>query len=140
MVDFIEDYINEVYLFEDKVIDTKMAISVNTNSLELEKIFRPLEITTMVDVFISNSEKAKATKIDFSFKLSEKRIFLFDSDNGKGIKESDLDSIFDLGFTTTSGSGIGLFQAKEIVKNDLGGEIIVENTSKEGTTFKIALQ
>tara|TARA_R110002033_G_scaffold170670_3_gene213765 strand:+ start:1549 stop:3846 length:2298 start_codon:yes stop_codon:yes gene_type:complete len=140
LVNFIEDYINEVYLFEDKIIDTKMSISVNTNSLELEKIFRPLEITTLVDVFISNSEKAKATKIDFSFKLSEKRIFLFVSDNGKGIKESDLDSIFDLGFTTTSGSGIGLFQAKEIVKNDLGGEIIVENTSKEGTTFKIALQ
>jgi|SRR5690554_1023522 len=140
LVNFIEDYINEVYLFEDKIIDTKMSISVNTNSLELEKIFRPLEITTLVDVFISNSEKAKATKIDFSFKLSDKRIFLFVSDNGKGIKDSDLDSIFDLGFTTTSGSGIGLFQAKEIVKNDLGGEMKVENTSKEGTTFKIALQ
>lgn len=140
LVSFIEDYINEVYLFEDKIIDTKMSISVNTNSLELENIFRPLEITTLVDVFISNSEKAKATEINFNFKLSEKRIFLFVSDNGKGIQESDLNSIFDLGFTTTSGSGIGLFQAKEIVKNDLGGEIIVENTSKEGTTFKIALQ
>tara|TARA_R110001592_G_scaffold259614_1_gene523623 strand:- start:963 stop:3260 length:2298 start_codon:yes stop_codon:yes gene_type:complete len=140
LVNFIEDYVNEVYLFEDKIIDTKMSISVNINNLELEKVFRPLEITTLVDVFISNSEKAEATEIDFSFKLSEKRIFLFVSDNGKGIQESDLDSIFDLGFTTTSGSGIGLFQAKEIVKNDLGGEIIVENTSKEGTTFKIALQ
>lgn len=140
LVSFIADYINEVYLFEDKIIDTKMSISVNTNNLELEKIFRPLEITTLVDIFISNSEKAKATEIDFSFKVLKKVPYLFVSDNGKGIPENHLDSIFDLGFTTTSGSGIGLFQAKEIVKSDLGGEIMVDKTSKEGTTFKIALQ
>ena len=77
---------------------------------------------------------------DFRFKLLKKKLYLFVSDNGKGIQENHLGSIFDLGFTTTSGSGIGLFQAKEIVKNDLGGEITVNNTSKEGTTFKIALQ
>lgn len=140
LVNFIEDYINEVYLFEDKIIDTKMSISVNTNDLELEKIFRPLEITTLVDIFISNSEKAKATEIDFSFKVLKKKQYLFVSDNGKGISENHLKSIFDLGFTTTSGSGIGLFQAKEIVNSDLGSEIIVEKTSKEGTTFRIALQ
>tara|TARA_R110002033_G_scaffold170565_2_gene213380 strand:- start:3817 stop:6093 length:2277 start_codon:yes stop_codon:yes gene_type:complete len=140
LVNFIEDYINEVYLFEDKIIDTKMSISVNTNDLELEKIFRPLEITTLVDIFISNSEKAKATEIDFSFKVLKKKLYLFVSDNGKGISENHLESIFDLGFTTTSGSGIGLFQAKEIVNSDLGGEIIVEKTSKDGTTFRIALQ
>ena len=62
LVSFIEDYINEVYLFEDKIIDTKMSISINTNSQELEKVFRPLEITTLIDIFISNSEKAKATR------------------------------------------------------------------------------
>lgn len=140
LVNFIEDYINEVYLFEDKIIDTKMSISINTNGLELEKIFRPLEITTLVDIFISNSEKAKATEIDFSFKVLKKKLYLFVSDNGKGISDNHLESIFDLGFTTTSGSGIGLFQAKEIVNSDLGGEIIVEKTSKKGTTFRIALQ
>ncbi|RFC55822.1 sensor histidine kinase [Brumimicrobium aurantiacum] len=140
LVNFIEDYINEVYLFEDKIIDTKMSISINKNGLELEKIFRPLEITTLVDIFISNSEKAKATEINFSFKVLKKKLYLFVSDNGKGISENHLESIFDLGFTTTSGSGIGLFQAKEIVNSDLGGEIIVEKTSKEGITFRIALQ
>ncbi len=65
--------------------------------------------------------------------------YLFVSDNGNGIPENYLNSIFDLGFTTTNGSGIGLFQAKEIVKNDLDGDITVEKTSKEGTTFKIEL-
>ena len=139
IVDFMEDYIKEVYLFEDKIIDTKMDISINTNDLNLEKIFRPLEVTTLIDILISNSEKAKASEIDFTFKLLKNKTYLFVSDNGNGIQENYLNSIFDLGFTTTNGSGIGLFQAKEIVKNDLGGDITVEKTSKEGTTFKIEL-
>lgn len=139
IVDFMEDYIKEVYLFEDKIIDTKMDISINTNDLNLEKIFRPLEVTTLIDILISNSEKAKASEIHFTFKLLKNKTYLFVSDNGNGIQENYLNSIFDLGFTTTNGSGIGLFQAKEIVKNDLGGDITVEKTSKEGTTFKIEL-
>jgi hypothetical protein len=139
IVDFMEDYIKEVYLFEDKIIDTKMDISINTNDLNLEKIFRPLEVTTLIDILISNSEKAKASEIHFTFKLLQNKTYLFVSDNGNGIHENYLNSIFDLGFTTTNGSGIGLFQAKEIVKNDLGGDITVEKTSKEGTTFKIEL-
>jgi len=139
IVDFVEDYIKEVYLFEDKIIDTKMNISINTNDLTLEKIFRPLEITTLIDILISNSEKAKASEIDFTFKHLKNKTYLFVSDNGNGIPENYLNSIFDLGFTTTNGSGIGLFQAKEIVKNDLDGDITVEKTSKEGTTFKIEL-
>lgn len=139
IVDFMEDYIKEVYLFDDKIIDTKMDISINTNDLNLEKIFRPLEVTTLIDILISNSEKAKASEIHFTFKLLKNKTYLFVSDNGNGIQENYLNSIFDLGFTTTNGSGIGLFQAKEIVKNDLGGDITVEKTSKEGTTFKIEL-
>jgi len=139
IVDFVEDYIKEVYLFEDKIIDTKMNIIINTNGLTLEKIFRPLEITTLIDILISNSEKAKASEIEFTFKQLKNKTYLFVSDNGNGIQENYLNSIFDLGFTTTNGSGIGLFQAKEIVKNDLDGDITVEKTSKEGTTFKIEL-
>lgn len=139
IVDFVEDYIKEVYLFEDKIIDTKMNISINTNGLTFEKIFRPLEITTLIDILISNSEKAMASEIEFTFKQLKNKIYLFVSDNGNGIQENYLNSIFDLGFTTTNGSGIGLFQAKEIVKNDLDGDITVEKTSKEGTTFKIEL-
>jgi len=139
IVAFVEDYIKEVYMFEDKIIDTKMNISINTNDIKIEKIFRPLEITTLIDIFISNSEKAKASEIDFTFKFLKNKIYLFVTDNGNGIQENNINSIFELGFTTTNGSGLGLFQAKEIVKNDLGGEISVDNTSKNGTTFKITL-
>lgn len=138
LVSFIEDYINEIYLFEDKIIDTKMNISVNTNNITLNKIIRPLEITTLIDIFISNSEKSDASDIDFTFKEIENNVCLFISDNGKGIKENHLENIFELGFTTTSGSGIGLFQAKEVLK-DLGGKIMVNNTSEKGTCFKITL-
>jgi hypothetical protein len=90
IVDFMEDYIKEVYLFEDKIIDTKMDISINTNDLNLEKIFRPLEVTTLIDILISNSEKAKASEIHFTFKLLQNKTYLFVSDNGNGIHENYL--------------------------------------------------
>src|SRR5690554_1448553 len=68
------------------------------------------------------------------------------SDNGQGIREEELDRIFDLFATTNNvdrrgqkGSGIGLSTVKKIV-NKLGGEIEVESTLGQGTTFKFTIQ
>lgn len=140
IIEFIEDYINEIYIFEDAVIDTKMKISINSGDIKLNRVFRPLEITTLMDVFISNAEKAKSTTIDFSFKREKGKYNLLITDNGIGINSNNIDKIFDLGFTTTNGSGIGLFQAKEIVSNDLKGIITVEKSDKTGTQFKITFE
>lgn len=136
IVEFIEGYINEMYVFEDRLIDTNININVETKSIESIIEFRPLEITTLIDIFISNSEKAKATQLNFLFKKTKDKIEFLIQDNGIGIKSEHFDSIFDLGFTTTDGSGIGLYQAKEIVGNELKGLINFDSTS-DGTLFKI---
>jgi len=136
IVEFIEGYINEMYVFEDRLIDTNININVETKSIESIIEFRPLEITTLIDIFISNSEKAKATQLNFLFKKTKDKIEFLIQDNGVGIKTEHFNSIFDLGFTTTDGSGIGLYQAKEIVGNELKGLINFDSTS-DGTIFKI---
>ncbi|MBP7184018.1 MAG: sensor histidine kinase [Saprospiraceae bacterium] len=136
IVEFIEGYINEMYVFEDRLIDTNIKINVETKSIESFIEFRPLEITTLIDIFISNSEKAKATEMIFLFKKSKEKIEFLIQDNGIGIKTEHFKSIFDLGFTTTDGSGIGLYQAKEIVENELNGFITFDSNS-DGTIFKI---
>lgn len=68
------------------------------------------------------------------------------SDNGQGIHDDELDRIFELFATTNNvdrrgqkGSGIGLSTVKKIV-NKLGGEIEVDSTLGEGTTFKFTIQ
>ena len=58
-------------------------------------------------------------------------------DNGKGIKSSILDRIFDYRFSTTGGGGLGMCHIKDIVQN-MNGNIIVNNQLDKGVEFKIS--
>lgn len=141
LVDFIKDYINELYLLEDKVIDTKMSLIISgLENKEFVKEFRPLEITTIIDNMISNAEKAEANSLKINFAEQKNNLVISFEDDGKGIPEKNLVKIYDLGFTTTNGSGIGLFQVNDIVKNSLKGDIDIESKLKEGTTIKITIK
>lgn len=137
IVDFIENYINEIYLFNDSIIDTKVEIKINKNGIEFLRKIKPLELTTLIDIFISNAEKANASKIEFLFSKANQNLHLKIIDNGRGISNNDIDKIFDLGFTTTDGSGLGLFQAKDIIIEKMKGEIKVNSQINTGTEFKI---
>ncbi len=46
------------------------------------------------------------------------------------------DKIFDCGYTTTDGSGLGLTHVKEII-NKIGGEIKINNTLAQGVEMII---
>ncbi|MGM9684474.1 MAG: ATP-binding protein [Eubacteriales bacterium] len=59
-------------------------------------------------------------------------------DTGKGICESDLDLIFENGYSTKGEDrGTGLFQVKSIVEN-YGGKITVESQEGVGTSFSVS--
>lgn len=62
-------------------------------------------------------------------------------DNGQGMDESFIRERLFKPFDTTKsgqGMGIGVFQTREYIQN-LGGEITVESTPGEGTTFTISI-
>lgn len=142
LVEFMVGYLNEIYIADDRIIDSQLKIEVKTKGdIEYIKEIRPLEITTLLDIFISNSEKreTKATNISFSFYKKKENLIIEVNDNGKkGIEQENLKKIFELGYTTTNGSGIGLYQAMDIVKR-MNGDIITESIKGVGTTFKIIL-
>ena len=141
LIDFINDYVNEIYLLENKVIDTKMRILLSgIDNNNFVKEFRPLEITTIIDNLISNAEKANATFLKIIFEVKKNELILSFVDNGIGIEEEYKNQIYDLGFTTTNGSGIGLFQVHDLVKNSLKGDINISSRAKEGTTIKITIR
>lgn len=84
--------------------------------------FRPLEIAMVFDTLINNSVKAKAKVITLTPKVEDKYIFIEFLDDGKGIKNSIRSQVFDMGFTTSKGSGLGLHHAKSImtkIKGDI---------------------
>jgi len=63
-------------------------------------------------------------------------------DNGGGIEDVIMESIFDLHFTTKKqgkGTGIGLYMSKKIANEFLNGDIVVENCN-DGAKFSIILR
>jgi signal transduction histidine kinase len=61
-------------------------------------------------------------------------------DNGRGVPESVRDKLFEpfVSFGKENGTGLGLTVVQKIVQ-DHGGDVLVEKTSSEGTTFLLTL-
>lgn len=60
----------------------------------------------MFDNLISNSRKHKSKTITVSVvELEEDRLVVDFKDDGRGVPRKNLSSLFEMGFTTTDGSG-----------------------------------
>lgn len=72
-------------------------------------------------------------------RVSNGNLLLSVEDNGKGIKEEDLQNIFNPFFTTkTRGVGLGLAVSKKIAKEH-GGDIMAESIQGKGCRFTLSL-
>lgn len=138
IVQFIDEYINEIYLPETPVLSTTLNIKVCTIIKECILSFRPLEITTLIDNFVHNAEKAGAKNIIFNLNMLNEKFHLTIFNDGKGIPEKNISRIFDLGFTTTDGSGIGLYNVKTVVER-LKGSVSVESGLEGNVIFSIVI-
>ncbi len=138
IIQFIEEYINEIYLPDTPVLSTTLNIKVNTEIKEYILSFRPLEITTLIDNFVHNAEKAGAKNIEFKFSMLRNKLHLTISNDGKAIPAENFSCIFNLGFTTTDGSGIGMYNVKTVVER-LKGSINVESGEENNVIFSIVI-
>lgn len=113
---------------------------IKSNKLALKQVFFNL---------IGNSIKYNdKEQIIISIESSQDKKFYFFrvTDNGMGIPEDKLSTIFDL-FTTANvidrsgnkGNGIGLSTVKKLIQN-LGGSIKVTSEEKQQTTFEFSIK
>lgn len=137
IVAFIEQYILNIH----KVISNNK-ITINVQGIDDEFItnFKPMEMTIIIDNLINNARKAKADKLLIGFEINKNHIDLLFEDNGFGLdkKIDNKEDIFRKGFTTTKGSGLGLYHVKKIISSMNGSIEIIENSPK-GIIVKIGL-
>jgi len=122
LVDFVVEYLDEVYpVYADRV-----DIHVENEARGLVRKFKPIEVTMVLDNLVSNARKAGASEVSFRLtQRSPSEIEVIVTDDGAGFDVSELERVFEKGFTTTSGSGLGLYYARFIL-DQMGGSIAAD--------------
>lgn len=134
---YIEDYIREVApMFSEAGI----RIGVSSTALGFERKFKPIEVAILVDNLVSNASKADATEINFTLEQpSPRELHVIVEDDGAGFGPSvDLTRIYEKGFTTSTGSGLGLFHVAQIL-DDMKGSISAQ-PREGGARFVIRIR
>lgn len=138
LIGFIREHLLNVWA--DILKFSHRKIKINYNQVPDKKCtckFKPIEITVILDNLINNSKKSGASKINVEVKkISKDAIEMTFSDNGKGILPKNVDKIFEAGFSTTDGSGLGLYHVKDILRKT-GGSIKVNLEFEDGAEFKV---
>lgn len=134
IIQFISEYIQNIYNLNTS---RDLSVSISNNSLSYICKFEPLIVTIIIDNLLNNSKKANAKNVNIVFRHDDNLIIEY-FDNGIGLDKSIINQsdIFEIGITTTSGSGLGLHHIKEslqrmnkstieVTKLDIGIKFII---------------
>lgn len=118
---FIADYIESV---AKRFSSARLRISVENSHPGLQATFNPMDISILVENLISNATKARASLIAFRIEpLGKVGMQITAADNGRGLAAGvDKERMFEMGYTTTHGSGLGLYHVRQVL-GQIGGTI-----------------
>lgn len=116
LVKFVTDYCSEFNSSLTIRVENPFNISANVR-------FNPLEFSIILDNLIDNSRKANANTLIFRFEKNGDGILVRCRDDGYGLKKGANEArLFEAGYTTTSGTGIGLSTVKKYIEKS-GGRV-----------------
>ena len=137
-IKFVNEYVLNVYKEYKHLALNNQNIDIvchTPKGLAFEHTFKPIELIIILDNLLNNSFKAKSKKVQlFWEKSKDNEITLRIIDDGIGIPDKNIGKIFDFRFTTTNGSGLGLYHAKDVIEK-MGGSISVNNKLTQGVEF-----
>jgi len=137
LVEYIKEY--AATLLKDI---TNLDLKFHNENINYHTKFIPLEISTMLDNLIDNSIKADAVKIAIRFEKRQGNLHVYFADNGKGIRKSEETHLFTRGYSTTSGSGLGIYHIKAIAEEHKGNMKFIGNNYNnlgKGAVFEVVL-
>lgn len=135
---FLTDYIEQI---ARTTASARLRLQVENSHPGFKLRFNPIDASIIVDNLINNAKKARASWIRFQLSpLDRNGILIRVSDNGRGISSGTNPSrIFEMGYTTTQGSGLGLYHVRQVL-GQMGGSIeLEEGTNERGPTFVIKI-
>lgn len=136
IVNYIDEYINNV--LPEFYGDIQLHCSNKSCTKVID--FSPLEASIFIDNLVSNTVKANAKHFDVVFEKDNGAVCMTISDDGDGLSSdiADPNSILEKGYTTTNGSGLGLYNVATFVKTVMHGTVSVENNQgKQGFKLRI---
>lgn len=139
----IADNINSTLnILKGKLNEKKISIEINYN--EVREIYcYPAQLNQVVLNILLNSIYAVKNKdgcIIIDFTEDDNFYIISITDNGEGIKEENINKIFNPFYTTKppgEGTGIGLSIVNKIIRDLHKGDIRVESVYGEGTKFRL---
>lgn len=136
-------YILEYLMQFEEINKDVLGINIDIESYIKEFIYRfsKIDVSLIFDNLLSNSFKAGANNVKIILEEAPKKgLKIVYSDDGKGVNSDVIDSLFKVGVTTTTGSGLGMFTVKKVTK-DLGANIKFIGNDKvlKGATFEILI-
>ncbi|WP_341200703.1 ATP-binding protein [Croceibacter atlanticus] len=136
LITYIEEYVS---LHQEINELTGIEIQIEKEIEEFIFLFSKINISLIIDDLISNAKKANATKAKITFSSGPKKsLQMIFSDNGKGVNKEIESSMFEIGITSTIGSGVGLFTIKKLMK-EMGGsaKFIGNDVILSGANFQL---
>ncbi|MEC3884472.1 HAMP domain-containing sensor histidine kinase [Halobacillus sp. HZG1] len=119
-----------IYAF-DLSADENIEIYIN-------KIRMTRALVNLIDNASDAVEGKKDAKVTIATKVEQSGILIGVKDNGHGISQSNINKIWNAGYSTKSHPGVGLTFVKNVV-NEHGAELSIESEQGVGTTFWIHL-
>jgi len=113
-------------------------IKLNSYAGAFAQIFTNFIMNSLIHAF----KEDEVGTIAISATQDEKNIYIEYKDNGAGIASDIVEKIYEPFFTTrgdSGGSGLGMQIIHELITNKLGGNIEVNSSLGNGTTFNISL-
>jgi signal transduction histidine kinase len=125
------DIVKFTKIYTEKHWSHKLPVEINgVDTVEI--MFNPLEFSIIIDNIADNAKKANATKLKIIFVNDEKGYCIKWVDDGYGLQADVDDSkVFEQGFTTTNGTGIGLYTVKKYAKK-MNATVMVNKKYKNG--------
>jgi signal transduction histidine kinase len=126
------------YLNSDEVPKARLKFDLSYDDKPFVVLFRPMEITILLDNLVDNAIKAHARHMSIGIACTGKKLLVSTANDGEAVPRNLMDSLFELGISGRGGSGIGLYTCREIVKG-MGGEMRLKgnDTQLGGAMFEI---